>query len=110
MENCLFCRLVAGKIPATQVYADDETFAFKDINPVAPGHILLIPRRHMENMLDLDDATALAMHRALKNIVAAEKLEKGFRVVANTGEHGGQTVFHLHWHILFGRHMGWPPG
>jgi len=110
MESCLFCRLVAGKIPANQVYSDEETLAFRDINPVAPGHILLIPRRHMENMLDMDDATALAMHRALKKIVAAENLEKGFRIVANKGEHGGQTVFHLHWHILSGRHMGWPPG
>ena len=110
MENCLFCKIVTGKIPCTQVYADADTLAFRDINPVSPGHILLIPRRHLENIIELDDTTALAMHSALKEIVAAEKLEKGFRVVANTGEHGGQTVFHLHWHILSGRHMGWPPG
>lgn len=110
MSECLFCKMVEKKIPANVVYEDDATLAFRDINPVAPVHILLIPKTHAENILGISDATASAMHHALKTIVAAENLDKGFRVVANTGALGGQTVFHLHWHILSGRHMGWPPG
>lgn len=110
MDNCLFCKIATKKIPATLVWEDEKTVAFRDINPVAPVHILLVPKVHMENILELDDAQAQAMHAALRAIAAQEKLEKGFRVVANTGELGGQTVYHLHWHILSGRHMGWPPG
>jgi histidine triad (HIT) family protein len=110
MNDCLFCKILEKKIPAQVVYEDEATLAFRDINPVSPIHILLIPRVHMENILGLDDATGAVMLKALKAIAAQEKLEKGFRVVANTGERGGQTVYHLHWHILSGRHMGWPPG
>jgi histidine triad (HIT) family protein len=110
MENCLFCKIVERKIPAQVVYEDSETLAFRDINPVAPVHILLIPKKHIENILELDAGLAQAMHASLKKIVEQEKLSQGFRVVANTGEHGGQTIYHLHWHILSGRHMGWPPG
>lgn len=110
MDNCLFCKIVDRKIPAQVIYEDNETLAFRDINPVAPVHILLIPKKHLENILGLDGALAQAMHAALGNIVAQEGLSQGFRVVANTGEQGGQTVYHLHWHILSGRHMGWPPG
>lgn len=110
MDNCLFCKIVEKKIPAQVIYEDDETLAFRDINPVAPVHILLVPRKHIENILGLDASLAQAMHLSLGKIVAREKLEQGFRVVANTGEHGGQTVYHLHWHLLAGRHMGWPPG
>jgi histidine triad (HIT) family protein len=110
MENCLFCKIVERKIPAQVVYEDSETLAFRDINPVAPVHILLIPKKHIENILELDAGLAQAMHASLKEIVEQEQLSQGFRVVANTGEHGGQTIYHLHWHILSGRHMGWPPG
>jgi histidine triad (HIT) family protein len=110
MENCLFCKIVEKKIPAQVIYEDKETLAFRDINPVAPVHILLIPKKHLENILELDGELAQAMHAALKNIVSELKLTQGFRIVANTGEQGGQTVYHLHWHILSGRHMGWPPG
>ncbi|MCX7631944.1 MAG: histidine triad nucleotide-binding protein [Turneriella sp.] len=110
MENCLFCKIVAKKLPATVVYEDEHTLAFRDINPMAPVHILLVPKKHLENVLELDDDLAQAMHRALKKIVGQEKLSDGFRVVINTGSQGGQTVYHLHWHILSGRHMGWPPG
>lgn len=110
MNNCLFCKIGTHEIPATLLFEDEKTLAFRDINPVAPTHILLIPKIHIENVLGLDDATTLSMHSALQKIVAQENLEKGFRVVTNVGDMGGQTVFHLHWHILGGRHMGWPPG
>lgn len=98
------------KVPMTAVYEDKFTLAFRDINPVSPIHILLIPKKHVENILGMDDQMVMQMTASLKNIAEQEKLEKGFRVVANTGALGGQTVFHLHWHILSGRHMGWPPG
>ncbi|MBS0618049.1 MAG: histidine triad nucleotide-binding protein [Spirochaetes bacterium] len=110
MSECLFCKIVEKKIPANVVFENEHIVAFRDINPVAPQHILVIPKTHLENILDLDGAMANRMLDALKQLVAQEKIEKGFRVVANTGEHGGQTVYHLHWHLLSGRHMGWPPG
>jgi histidine triad (HIT) family protein len=102
--------MVEKKIPLTAVYEDESTLAFRDINPVSPIHILLVPKKHVENILGMDSQMAGQMTAALKKIVAQENLDKGFRVVANTGALGGQTVFHLHWHILSGRHMGWPPG
>jgi len=110
MSECLFCKIVDKKIPANVVLENEHIIAFRDINPVAPLHILLIPKSHVENILELDGTMANHMLDALKNLVVQEKIEKGFRVVANTGEHGGQTVYHLHWHLMSGRHMGWPPG
>ncbi len=110
MSECLFCKIAAGQIPAALVYQDEHTLAFRDINPQAPQHILLIPKKHFENILGLDDATAAHTLAALRTIVAQENFSRGFRVVANTGELGGQTVYHLHWHLLSGRHLGWPPG
>lgn len=110
MTDCLFCKMADKKVPMTAVYEDKFTLAFRDINPVSPIHILLIPKKHVENILGMDDQMVMQMTASLKNIAEQEKLEKGFRVVANTGALGGQTVFHLHWHILSGRHMGWPPG
>lgn len=110
MSDCLFCKMVGKQVPVNLVYEDEFTLAFRDINPVAPIHILLIPKKHVENILGADDLMAAHMNNAMKTIVAQENLEKGFRLVANTGALGGQTVFHLHWHILSGRHMGWPPG
>lgn len=110
MTDCLFCKMVEKKIPLTAVFEDDFTLAFRDINPVAPIHILLVPKKHAEDILGMDDQMVVQMSASLKKIVAQENLGKGFRVVANTGALGGQTVFHLHWHILSGRHMGWPPG
>lgn len=110
MSECLFCKIAAGQIPAKLVHEDEHTLAFRDINPQAPQHILLIPKKHLENMLGLDDATAAHMLAAMRKIAEAENFGRGFRVVANTGELGGQTVYHLHWHLLSGRHLGWPPG
>lgn len=110
MSDCLFCKIAAGEIPAKFVYQDAKTVAFRDINPQAPQHILLIPRKHFENILELDNETSADMLVALRKIAEQENFARGFRMVANTGELGGQTVYHLHWHLLSGRHLGWPPG
>jgi histidine triad (HIT) family protein len=111
--DCLFCKIIAGQIPSTPVYQDDLAYAFADINPKAPVHVLIVPREHIGS---LDEAGK--EHRALLGhlmSVAAEiarqrSLAKGYRVVVNTGEHGGQTVDHLHLHLMGGRQMTWPPG
>lgn len=113
-SQCLFCRIASGDIPSTQVYADDEVYAFRDINPAAPQHILVIPRKHITGLNDTTDEDQALMGKLL---ISARKIahdegfaEHGFRTVINTGDHGGQTVFHLHVHVLAGRHLGWPPG
>lgn len=113
-SNCLFCKIAAGEIPSTKVYSDDELYAFRDINPAAPQHILLIPRKHVESVAHLEETDAAVMGRLM---VTARKIaqqegfaEDGFRCVINTGADGGQTVGHLHLHLLAGRHLSWPPG
>jgi len=111
--DCLFCKIVEGKIPANRLYEDDLCIAFPDINPQAPTHLLILPKQHIASQ-----AKAIAEHTPLLGhlmAVAAElarsrKLDRGYRVVINTGEDGGQTVNHLHLHLLGGRHMAWPPG
>lgn len=114
MSDCLFCRIVAKTIPAKVVYEDDQTLAFDDIHPQAPVHTLVIPKRHVASIQDLgeSDQTLLARLLLVCTKVAMDKglADSGFRLVANTGRNGGQTVFHLHWHVMGGRHMGWPPG
>ena len=113
MEDCLFCKIVAGQIPATIVYQDEEVVAFKDINPQAPQHILLIPKRHIPSMaeLTLEDGPLLASLFTTASKLAHDlKLEQGYRFVTNVGPHAGQSVFHLHFHLLGGRPMSWPPG
>lgn len=113
--DCIFCKIANGEIPAKFVYEDDQAVAFADISPAAPIHILIIPRKHIASLLDVtaDDAALLA-HIMTKVIPAVAKEqgaeEKGFRIVANTKEDGGQTVNHLHFHLLGGRSMAWPPG
>jgi histidine triad (HIT) family protein len=114
MNECLFCRIAAGTIPADLVYQDDEFLAFRDINPQAPTHVLIIPRVHVGATSDLGDEHAEMMGRLA---VTATKIsrdlgldEGGYRWVVNCGEDGCQTVPHLHVHILGGRHLGWPPG
>lgn len=113
-SECLFCRIIAGEIPSTRVYDDADVYAFRDINPVAPSHILVIPKKHLESVqaAQAEDEGLLGKLLLQANqIAAAEGLaDAGFRYVINTGEHGGQTVFHLHLHILGGRPMTWPPG
>jgi histidine triad (HIT) family protein len=113
MENCLFCKIAAGEIPSTIVYQDKEIVAFRDINPAAPQHILIIPRRHIASSTDLteEDGALLAHIYVTATQVARElKLEGGYRIVTNVGPDAGQSVLHLHFHLLGGRQLGWPPG
>jgi histidine triad (HIT) family protein len=114
MENCLFCKIATGAIPSNIVYQDQDMVAFADINPQAPRHILLIPRQHIASIADLtlNDGPILA-----KLFTTAQKLahdmgidESGYRILTNVGPDSGQTVFHLHFHLLGGRKFGWPPG
>jgi histidine triad (HIT) family protein len=114
MSDCLFCRIIAGTIPATPIYSDDRVFAFADINPQAPLHVLLVPRRHMASLNELgpdDDGLVGELVRRAAAI-AKEKgyAERGFRTVFNCNADAGQTVFHVHLHLLAGRGLGWPPG
>lgn len=113
-SQCLFCRIAAGEIPSQQVFSDERVYAFKDINPAAPSHILIIPRKHLSSINDAtDEDEALMGHMMLtaRHIAAEQGLaEDGFRLVINTGSDGGQTVFHIHLHILGGRQLSWPPG
>ena len=114
MSGCLFCRIVAGEIPATIVYQDDRVVAFKDINPQAPGHVLVIPRRHIPSLNDLtaeDDALVGEMIRRGAALAGDMGFtERGYRTVFNTNADAGQTVFHIHLHVLGGRRLTWPPG
>jgi len=113
-EDCLFCKIAKGEIPGDIVYETDEIIAFNDINPQAPVHVLIIPKRHMDNVLEFDsnDGKLLVeITKAVNHIVEQNNLkENGFRVVTNTGSDGGQAVFHLHFHLLGGRAFSWPPG
>ena len=114
MDSCIFCRIIAGEIPAKKVYEDDLVVAIEDIAPVAPTHVLVIPRKHFVNILDLDPAdNALIghVHQVAARIVRERgEAERGFRIVSNNNAGAGQSVFHIHFHILAGRHMAWPPG
>lgn len=114
MEDCLFCKIMAGEIPSAKVYEDELVYAFKDIDPQAPVHVLIIPRKHMESVMDAGGENAKyvdAMFHVARKLAKDEGLEgNGFRLVINTGEDGGQSVPHLHMHLLGGRAMGWPPG
>ena len=114
MENCLFCKIAAGTIPGKIVYSDEDVVAFEDINPQAPQHILIIPRRHIPSMADVtpDDGPLLGIIFAVAAKLA-QKLgldKSGYRFVTNVGPDAGQSVFHLHFHLLGGRKMSWPPG
>lgn len=113
MEDCLFCKIIAGKIPSKKVYEDDRTFVFEDIRPQAPTHVLIIPKKHIVGLDQTNEADAEIIGYC--QLVAAKlarerKLEGGFRTVYNVGPDAGQSVFHLHLHLLGGRKMSWPPG
>lgn len=112
--NCIFCRIIAGEIPASKVYEDDQAFAFRDINAQAPTHILLIPKKHIAslNELSLEDQTLLGHLMCVVPKIAKQEgiSENGFRLVVNTGVDAGQTVWHLHMHVMGARPMAWPPG
>ena len=113
-DDCLFCKIIAGDIPSDKVYSDEDVYAFRDINPAAPCHILIIPRKHLSsvNVANDDDEILLGKLLLKANEIAAKEglATDGFRYVINTGKDGGQTVSHLHLHILGGRAMRWPPG
>lgn len=110
--DCLFCRIAKGEIPADVVMQNDDVLVFRDISPKAPTHILVIPKKHVASLDAADDSIDLgALMRAAAEAARKEGLvESGYRVVLNTGAHGGQTVDHLHLHLLGGRQMSWPPG
>jgi len=114
MEDCLFCKIAKGDIPSNKVYEDDIMLAFHDIAPEAPVHVLVIPKKHISSISALEEDDAAIVGAIMLRIKAlAEELgiaEDGYRVVANTGKNGGQTVPHLHFHVIGGRNLEWPPG
>lgn len=112
MSDCIFCKIAAGDIPSDTVYEDELCRAFYDAAPVAPTHVLVVPKAHFTDLTELEDAALLGHLMQAASRVANQLglTEGGFRTVINTGEHGGQTVPHLHIHILGGRNMQWPPG
>jgi histidine triad (HIT) family protein len=114
MADCLFCKLLAGEIPASIVYEDERVVAFRDINPQAPTHVLVIPRRHIATLNDLgpdDDGLVGELVRRAAAIAKEQgHAERGYRVVFNCNADAGQTVFHIHLHLVAGRKLGWPPG
>ncbi|HHZ17594.1 MAG TPA: histidine triad nucleotide-binding protein [Peptococcaceae bacterium] len=113
MSDCLFCKIVSNEIPSKKVYEDDRILAFYDINPAAPVHILVIPKEHIESLAALQDehlGLIGYLHGKIRDIARDLKLADGYRVVNNCGKEGGQEVGHLHFHLLGGRKMLWPPG
>jgi histidine triad (HIT) family protein len=114
MSDCLFCRIIAKKIPAKIVYEDEAVTAFEDVNPQAPVHTLIVPNKHIATTLDIADEDGGLIGRMFRiaNRIAVEKgiAERGFRLVMNTNSEAGQSVYHIHLHLLGGRLMHWPPG
>ncbi len=114
MDSCLFCKIEKGEIPATKVYDGDRIFAIEDINPQAPVHTLIIPKKHLSTLMDVkkEDEPLMGEIVGVGNQLAGEKGldETGYRLVANCGAGAGQSVFHIHFHLLGGRPMKWPPG
>ena len=112
--DCLFCRIIAGEIPSDKVYEDEDLFAFRDIDPKAPTQILVIPKKHIQSVNEIDQNNADLISKAylvLKKLAEEEGVaESGYRIVVNTNEDGGQSVGHLHFHLLGGRSLSWPPG
>lgn len=112
-DTCIFCKIVAGEVPSKAVYTDNLCIAFRDINPQAPVHLLVIPRKHFSSPLEAeegDEALLGHLHRVAAELARQHHITEGFRIVVNTGRGAGQTVFHLHLHVLGGRPMHWPPG
>ena len=104
--DCLFCKIIAGEIPCSKVYEDDKVFAFRDINPQAPVHVLLVPKKHMKNILECDSETISALLEAVKKVAAQENVSAdGFRILSNCGKNGCQSVEHLHIHLLGGAQL-----
>ena len=114
MADCVFCKIAQKEIPSKILYEDDEMVVFEDLKKVAPVHYLIIPRKHIESVYELEEADDGLMGRLIRKVKDLAKItgieEKGFRMIINAGEHGGQLVPHIHIHILGGREMQWPPG
>jgi histidine triad (HIT) family protein len=114
MSDCIFCKIIAGEIPCKKIYEDEEILAFHDVSPQAPVHFLLVPKRHIRNIMELDaadtDLLGRLLFKAQELAVRQGCAEKGARFVINCKDDGGQTVDHLHVHVLGGRPLGWPPG
>lgn len=114
MVDCIFCKIAAGEIPSEVVYQDESMMIFKDINPQAPVHLIIIPKKHIASVDDLTNDDAILIGKIflqMKEIVKEySRLDRGYRIICNTGKESGQTVFHIHFHLIGGRHMGWPPG
>ena len=113
MSDCLFCKIAAGEIPSEPVYEDDEILAFRDLHPQAPVHVLIIPRRHVASLDDAGDPDAALLGRVLlvaRRLAGELGIGGAYRVVNNCGASAGQSIFHLHFHLLGGRPFGWPPG
>ena len=114
MENCLFCKIIRGEIPSKKVFEDEKLLVIEDITPQAPMHLLLMPKKHVVNCLDISPEEDVQIGYAFRKAgeIAREKgyAESGFRVVQNNGAGAGQSVFHIHFHLLAGREFAWPPG
>ena len=113
MKDCLFCRIISGEISSKKVYEDEHTYAFEDINPQAPTHVLVIPKKHIRGLKEAnkeDSETIGRCHLAAAQIARERNIEDGYRTVLNVGPKAGQSVFHMHVHLLGGRHLEWPPG
>lgn len=113
MNDCLFCKIVAGEIPSTKIYEDESVYAFADIDPQAPFHAIIVPKEHITSAAEINSANShliAKIFEAVAKIAQQEKLENGFRVVNNCGNDGGQTVGHIHFHLLARRNLQWPPG
>lgn len=113
MKDCVFCRIIAGEIPSKKIYEDEHTFAFEDINPQAPTHILIIPKKHFAGLKEAtaEDAELIGRcHLVAAEIARQRQIEDGYRTVLNVGPGAGQSVFHLHVHLVGGRDLAWPPG
>ncbi len=114
MPDCIFCKIAAGEIPSTKVYEDEKILAFRDIEPQAPEHIIIIPKEHISSANDITAQNSAIVAKVFEVAAKIAKdlgfAEKGFRIVNNCGDDGGQTVGHIHFHLLAGRNLGWPPG
>ena len=111
--DCLFCKIIAGEIPSNKIYEDDRVYAFHDIDPKAPVHFLVIPKEHIRSAMEItDENSSIVGHifAVIAKLVKEMGIENGYRVVTNIGEDGGQTVEHMHFHVLAKRNLAWPPG
>jgi histidine triad (HIT) family protein len=113
MADCLFCRIISGEVPSKKVYEDEHIFAFEDLNPQGPTHVLIIPKKHISGLKEavIEDAELVGLcHLAAAQIARERSIEDGYRTVLNVGPRAGQSVFHLHVHLIGGRSLQWPPG